>query len=52
MAEQDCFGAWGQADTYLKFEDLMSNKTLVNFHKFSISCAAECPDDIFVDNIA
>jgi hypothetical protein len=33
--------------TSLKIEDLRSNKTLVNFHKCFISCAAECPDNIY-----
>jgi hypothetical protein len=36
-----------QADTNLKIEDLGPIKPLVNFHKCFISCAAECPDNIY-----
>jgi len=47
-AEQDFFGAPGQAETSLKIEDLRSNKTTAaNFHKCFISCAAEFPDNIY-----
>ena len=47
-AEQDCFGVWGQADTYLKIEDLCPIKPLVNFHKCFISCVAECQYNIYL----
>ena len=40
-------GSRGQAETSHKIEDWRSNKTTGNFHKCFISCAAECPDNIY-----
>jgi hypothetical protein len=36
-----------QAENNLKIEDLCPINPLVNFHKCFISCAAECPDNMY-----
>jgi hypothetical protein len=40
-------GPRGQAETSIKIEDLRSNKTTGKLSLMLISCAAECPDNIY-----
>jgi len=45
--DKTALGLLEQTETYLKAEDLRFNKTIGNFHKCFISCAVECPDNIY-----
>ena len=47
-AEQDCFGARDRLRLPSKLRIWGSIKPLVNFHKCLISCATECPDNIYL----